>query len=206
MVTVDGNVEDLRLAIVSEARAEAEELKKTAQTKADAIRHRGEAEAKAARENIVNQARQEADRLRAQAAAAARLKSRSIELGQREKLLDGVFAAVAKELERTSERKDYNEIVKRLVREALAQLHVDKAEILADQKAQGVLDAKTLAAISADLKIEVSMGPALDHGHGVIVQTPDGHLNFDNTLETRLARMQNPLRSDVFRLLTGENA
>jgi len=134
MVTVDGNVEDLRLAIVSEARAEAEELKKTAQTKADAIRHRGEAEAKAARENIVNQARQEADRLRAQAAAAARLKSRSIELGQREKLLDGVFAAVAKELAKISERKDYNEIVKRLVREALAQLHVDKAEILADQK------------------------------------------------------------------------
>jgi len=40
----------------------------------------------------------------------------------------------------------------------------------------------------------------------VIVQTPDGHLNFDNTLETRLARMQNPLRADVFRLLTGENA
>jgi vacuolar-type H+-ATPase subunit E/Vma4 len=206
MVTVDGNVEDLRLAIVSEARAEAEEFKKAAQAKAEAIRQRGRDEAKAARETILEQAEQEAERLRAQAAAAARLKSRSIELAQREKLLDRVFAAVAKELPAIGKREDYGEIAKHLVSEGLSQLHVDKAEILADQLTQRALDSKMLEAISSDLKIDVSMGPALDQGHGVIVQTSDGHLSFDNSFETRLARMRGPLRADVFRLLTGESA
>ncbi|MFN2120872.1 MAG: V-type ATP synthase subunit E [Anaerolineales bacterium] len=206
MVSVDGNVEDLRLAIVSEARAEAEELKKAAQSRADAVRQRGQADAKAARESIVAQARQEAERLRSQVVATARLKSRSIELAQREKLLDRVFAAVAKELAAIGEREEYREIAQRLLREALAQLHVEKAEVLADRVTQGVLDRKTLDSVASDLKIDLTMGPGLEHGHGVIVQTPDGHLNFDNTLETRLARMQGPLRADVFRLLTGEGA
>jgi vacuolar-type H+-ATPase subunit E/Vma4 len=206
MVTVDGNVEDLRLAIVSEARAEAEELKKAAQSKAEEIRQRGQAEANAARQNIVAQAHQEADRLRAQAAASARLKSRSIELAQREKLLDRVFAAVAKELAGIDERDDYREIAQGLLREALGQLHVEKAEILADRLTQGVLDREILDAVSDGLKMQLAMGPELEQGHGVIVQTPDGHLNFDNTLETRLARMRAPLRADVFRLLTGGDA
>jgi vacuolar-type H+-ATPase subunit E/Vma4 len=206
MVTVDGNVEDLRLAIVSEARAEAEELKKAAQSKADEIRQRGQAEANAARENIVAQAHQEADRLRAQATASARLKSRSIELAQREKLLDGVFAAVGKQLAGIGEREDYREIAQGLLRGALAQLHAEKAEILADGITQGVLDREMLEAMSDDLKMQVTMGADLKDRHGVIVQTPDGHLSFDNTLETRLARMRGPLRADVFRLLTGEDA
>jgi V/A-type H+-transporting ATPase subunit E len=206
MVTMDGNIEDLRLAIVSEARAEADELSKTAQSKAEAIRSRAQAEAQAARAEILENARQEAERLRAQAGASARLKSRSLELSEREKILDGVFAAAASKLASIGERKDYREIAAHLTREALTQLQVDKAVILADDHTRGLLDKQTVGDLSSELKVALSLGPALKQGRGVMVQTEDGHLKFDNTLETRLARMQNGLRAEVFRLLTGEGA
>ena len=44
----------------------------------------------------------------------------------------------------------------------------------------------------------------LEKGTGVVVETHDGHLQYDNTLETRLNRLQNLLRSPVYHLLMGE--
>jgi vacuolar-type H+-ATPase subunit E/Vma4 len=53
--------------------------------------------------------------------------------------------------------------------------------------------------------VQLQAGPVFDQGIGVIVETMDGHLQFDNTLETRLSRMQNSLRARVYELLTGES-
>ena len=50
------------------------------------------------------------------------------------------------------------------------------------------------------------MGEALEAGTGVLVQPPDGHLQFDNTLENRLGRMQSALRAEVYRVLTGASS
>ena len=58
--------------------------------------------------------------------------------------------------------------------------------------------------ISKELKAELSIGSPLDQGIGVIVDASNGHLHYDNTLETRLTRLQNGLRSTVYRLLIGE--
>jgi vacuolar-type H+-ATPase subunit E/Vma4 len=41
-------------------------------------------------------------------------------------------------------------------------------------------------------------------GTGVMVDADDGRLHYDNTLETRLGRLQGSLRSPVFRVLQGE--
>ena len=48
------------------------------------------------------------------------------------------------------------------------------------------------------------MGDVLEEGTGVIVDASDGHLHFDNTLETRLSRLQSSLRSSVYHVLMGE--
>jgi vacuolar-type H+-ATPase subunit E/Vma4 len=51
----------------------------------------------------------------------------------------------------------------------------------------------------------VQLGTSLTEGTGVIVETAEGHRQYDNTLEARLSRLQEELRSPVYRLLLGES-
>ncbi len=204
MVTVDGNVQELTLAIVGEARAEADELRNQAQTKADGIRKRATSDADRERQAILLKATEEAERLRAQGLATARLRARSLQLEHREKLLNKVFTAVAERLPAVPERKDYDTIARGLAREALSQLHAPKVQLLADAATRRVLTSAVIDKIAKELEVDVSLGDVLPRGLGVVAQTDDQHLQFDNTLETRLARLKSALRAPVYDILVGD--
>ena len=197
------DIEMLARAIMVEAHDEANQLQVEAKEKADAIRKRAQAVAEAERKVILDRAKQDADRLRSQASATAQLKSRSIQLEQREKLLDGVFEEVKKQLDGVKKRSDYNAIAAMLVREALTQLKVTEAEVRADESTWKLLN---LAEISKELNGQFSMGSKLEEGTGIVVDAAGGKLHYDNTLETRLSRLQGTLRSSVYKVLMGEKA
>jgi vacuolar-type H+-ATPase subunit E/Vma4 len=205
MNSVEENVETLSRAILSEARDETQQLKVDAEAKAQAIHQRAQEQADAGRKAILEEATLEAERLRSQAIATAQLKARAIELEHREKLLERVFKAVRQQLPSIPQRPDYEKIVDRLLREALVQLHAGKAEIHADKLTQKILIKSVLDEISKDAKVQLSMGKVLEQGMGVMVEAADGHLHFDNTLETRLSRLQGRLRSSVYQILIGES-
>jgi V-type H+-transporting ATPase subunit E len=203
MKTEAQDIEMLAQAIMLEAKDEAEQLQVEAKEKADAIRKRAQAEAEAERKLILDRAKQEADRLKSQASATAQLKARSTQLEAREKLLDSVFEEVKKQLASAKKRPDYADIVKMLTREALTQLKATEAEIRADESTQKVLK---LDEIAKELNGKFSSGAKLEEGTGVVVSASGGKLNYDNTLETRLSRLQGTLRSSVYKVLMGEKA
>ncbi|MFN3491356.1 MAG: V-type ATP synthase subunit E [Anaerolineales bacterium] len=203
MKTEAQDIELLAQAIMLEAKDEAEQLQLEAKEKADAIRKRAQAEAEAERKLILDRAKQEADRLKSQASATAQLKARSTQLEAREKLLDSVFEEVKKQLDSVKKRPDYADIVKMLTREALTQLKATEAEIRADESTQKVLKLDELA---KELNGKFTFGSKLEEGTGVAVSASGGKLNYDNTLETRLSRLQSTLRSSVYKVLMGEKA
>jgi vacuolar-type H+-ATPase subunit E/Vma4 len=200
------DIEMLQRAILSEVHDETEQIKAEAKAKADAIRKRAQSQAEAERKAILDQARQDAERLRSQAIATAQLKARSLQLAYREQLLDRVFKTVREKLPEVQKRPDYDQIAAMLLREALMQLRVNKAEIRADQVTQNSLQKKALDDISKELKGQFTMGDPLEEGTGVIVNAADGKLHYDNTLETRLNRLQSTLRASVYKVLIGEQA
>jgi len=197
------DIELLAQAIMLEARDEAEQLQIEAKEKANAILKRAQSEAESEAKVILDRAKQEADRLKSQASATAQLKARSAQLEAREKLLDSVFEEVKKQLDGVKKRADYADIVKMLTREALTQLNTKEAEIRADESTQKVLK---LDDIAKDLNGKFSSGAKLEEGTGVVVSASGGKLNYDNTLETRLSRLQSTLRSSVYKVLMGEKA
>jgi vacuolar-type H+-ATPase subunit E/Vma4 len=203
MKTEAEDIEMLERAIMVEAREEADQLRAEAKKKADAIRQRAQAEAEAERKAILDRAKQDADRFRSQASASAQLQSRSTQLEQREKLLDNVFAEVKKQLDGVKKRSDYGAIVAMLAHEALTQLKATEAEVQADEATQKVLK---LDEISKELNGKFSLGNKLEEGTGIVVSASDGKLYYDNTLETRLNRLQSTLRSSVYKMLMGEKA
>ena len=198
------DIEMLERAILTEARDEAEQIKAEAREKAEAIRKRAQEQAESERRAILERAKQDADRLRGQAVATAQLKARSAQLTGREQLLDRVFEAVKEKLPEIQKRPDFDAIAAMMLREALSQLRVNKAQIKADEATRKSLQKGALDEISRELKGEFTLGDALEEGTGVVVDAADGKLHYDNTLETRLNRLQGTLRSSVYQLLIGE--
>jgi V/A-type H+/Na+-transporting ATPase subunit E len=204
MKTEVEDIEMLQRAILSEARDEAEQIKAEAKEKADAIRKRAQEQAEQERKAILDLANQDVERLRGQAVATGQLKARSSQLASREQLLDRVFKTVKEKLPDIQKRSDYDQIAALLLREALVQLRVNKAEIRADKLTKNILEKSALGDISKELKGQFTMADALDEGMGVIVDAADGKLHYDNTLETRLDRLQGELRATVYKILNGE--
>jgi vacuolar-type H+-ATPase subunit E/Vma4 len=201
----DENVETLSRAILSEAQDETEQVKAEAQSKSEAIKQRAQAQADSERKAILEQASQEAERIRSQALATAQLKARALELEHREKLLERVFKAVRQQLPSIQQRADYNLIAIQLVQEGITQLNAKNVNLRADKSTQKILTNQGLDRISEKMNANISFGTTLEKGIGVFVETAEGHLHFDNTLEIRLNRLQNGLRSSVYRLLLGES-
>jgi len=198
------DIEMLERAILTEARENADQIKAEAKEKVEAIRKRGQERAEAERKAILERAQQDAERLRSQAVATAQLKARSLELARREQLLDRVFKAAKEKLPELQKQPEYNQIAAMLLREALSQLNVKKAEIRADEITQKSLKMGALDEISRELDGEFAITGTLEEGTGVVVDAAEGKLHYDNTLETRLRRLQGDLRSSVYRVLTGE--
>jgi len=198
------DIDLLARAILTEARDEAEQMQAEAKEKAEVIRKRALEQAESERKLILDQANQDAERLRSQSMATAQLKARSTQLESREKLLDGVFEEVKKQLDAVKNRPDYDAIAALLLREALTQLRVKTAEVKADESTQKALRKGALDEISKELKGEFSLAGTLDEGTGIVVDAAGGKIHYDNTLETRLSRLQNTLRSSVYKVLMGE--
>jgi len=203
MKTEEQDIELLARAIMSEARKSAEQLHVEAREKADAIHKHAQEQAASERKAILARAQEEADRLRSQSSATSQLKARSTQLEQREKVLNNVFDQVRKQLIEVKKRPDYREIAAMLAREALTQLKTAEAEISADETAQRSLK---LDELSRELNGKFIVGKTLEEGTGVVVSAAEGKLYYDNTLETRLERLQNSLRSSVYKTLIGEKA
>jgi vacuolar-type H+-ATPase subunit E/Vma4 len=204
MKTEAQDIDMLERAILTEARDEAEQIKAEAKEKADAIRQRAQGQAEAERKAILDRAREDAERIRGQAVATAQLKSRSVELAHREQLLDRVFKAVKEKLRDVQDHPDYEQITAMLLREAVSQLRVKKADVRSDETSQKFLKKSVLSEISKELEAELTIGDVLEDGTGVVVDAADGKLHYDNTLGTRLNRLHSTLRSSVYQILTGE--
>jgi vacuolar-type H+-ATPase subunit E/Vma4 len=201
MKTEEQDIELLARAIMAEARDEAERLHAEAREKAESIRKRAQDQAESERKAILARAKEDADRLRSQSSATSQLKLRSMQLERREKVLNDVFDEVRRQLQTVKTRTDFGAIATMLAREALTQLKAADAEVRADEATQKAL---RLNDLSRELNGKFTFGKTLEAGTGVVVSAAGGKLHYDNTLETRLSRLQGSLRSSVYKVLTGE--
>jgi len=198
------DVEALERAIKGDAREEADQILADAQARAEDIRQQAQAQADTERQTILQRARQEAETLCSHAAAAAQLEAQTLKLKRREQLLERVFVAARQQLASAPGWPDYEQIARRLVHEAVERLGADEVLVRADEGTQRVLGDKMLADLRKELGVDLRIGAPLTRGTGLVLETPDGHRRYDNTLETRLARMQDGLRAPVYHILMGE--
>ncbi len=205
MSPVDDNMQALQQAVMSEAQAEADRILSEANAKAESIRQNAREQAEAERKRILERASQEAERIRRQAIATAQIKARTIQLEHRENILAKVFDATRGQLSGVQQWSDYDHIASDLLREGIRRLESSSVKIHADEATLQCLTKETLEKISKETDVKVKVNEPLKKETGVIVESEDGRRRYDNTLETRLSRMQDELRSPVYHLLMGES-
>jgi V/A-type H+-transporting ATPase subunit E len=205
MNSEEESIQSLAHAVLAEANRDVEQILAEARQKADQIRAEAQNQAEAERTKILEHASQEAERIHSQAIATAHLRARTLKLEQRELLLNKVFEQARQKLASIQKGPDYEKVAIALLKEALAHLGSNTAIILADMETQKIFTTDVLASVEKEIGAKLELGKPLQKGMGMIVQTKDGHRQYDNTFETRLMRMQDSLRNPVYRLLMGES-
>ena len=148
MNTEEESIQALSRVVLTEARAEVEHTLAEAQQKAQAIRGEAREQAATERTRLMADANQEAARLHSQAIAAAQLKARTLQLEQREILLNSVFEQARQQIADVEKSPQYQAIAKALLKEALERLGGNSALVRADSVTAGVLTPAVLESIS----------------------------------------------------------
>jgi vacuolar-type H+-ATPase subunit E/Vma4 len=198
------NIRALQQAIIEDVAGEAAQVLADARSQAEAVRAEAETQANAEREARLQRARQAAETVHDQTAASAQIEAQTLRLKRREQLLARAFADARGQLASAPQWPDYPEVARRLVHEGVEILRAEEIVVRADAATGRVLDNRVLGELGQELGVRLNAGEPLSGGTGVVVETADGHRRYDNTLETRLARMQDSLRTPVFRILAGE--
>jgi vacuolar-type H+-ATPase subunit E/Vma4 len=198
-------IQTLTGAILAEAQQEAQQILAEAEAKAADIRHRAEVQASSESAERLQLAEVEVQTLHTHTIAAAQLDAQTLKLQKREELLTEVFERVRQQLSALPQSEGYAVLVRPLTREAVENLSVEGDIVLrTDPATQALLDSALQADLGQELGVHLTAGSPLEQGTGIIAETPDGHRKYDNTLEARLARMQERLRAPVYRILMGE--
>lgn len=199
-------VQALERAIMEIAEEEAQVILDEARAKADSIHRQAQDKAEIESEHIREEARQTAQNLLDQTRAKAQLAAQMLKLRRREQVLTHTFDKVRQRLATLPQQPDYADIVRRLIREAATYMGDSAFIVQADTATERVLDNAFLEDITQQLNVRFERGPQLEEGTGIVLTTPDGHRRYDNTLETRLTRVQDSVRSTVFHMLAGDTA
>ncbi len=205
MITATDNIDMLSQTVLADARAATEKVLAEARAKAEAVRQKYREDAAAERAKILERAKQDSERLQRETVATAQLKGRTQQLAEREKQLDKVFQGANQQLKDVLDWDEYPQVARQMLREALVHLGAPSAQVRMDAATRRALKDDVVAEVSKELKVEVNFGEELDEEIGVIAETADGRMRYDNTLQTRLERMQNALRTPVYHLLMGES-
>jgi vacuolar-type H+-ATPase subunit E/Vma4 len=199
-----GDIRSLETVITTEARQDAAKITAETESHIESIKRQALEQADRQRNAILKQAQEKVETLQSQAVTSAQLEAQTLKLERRETLLARVMSEARRRLAGVTEWPEYSSVVRHLIREGVEVLGAESLVIQADETTRRMLDDHVLAALQEDLAVQLELGAPLERGTGVVIVTADGHRRYDNTLETRLARMQAALRTPVYHILMGE--
>lgn len=174
-----------------------QEIKRTAESLAERIREEAKAEGEKLRDQHIASA-ERAIALERSAILSAQEKNKLEILRTKDEIFHTAFHEAEKHLETIRGDERYREFLKRVVislsdeMEGSFTLHIDERDL------------DLCRDIGASLGLDLPFIPDISCMGGVVAYSPDGSLIVRNTLESRLKRSKEVLRSEIFRILHGD--
>ncbi len=203
---LDDGIRTLSEQILADARRQAAEIKEQAQKQAQARASRAQRDANEEAARVLEGARHRGDRERRQAMAAGELDAKQALLAQKEELIAGAFSAATDRLARISNPA----LLSQLIGEAATVLGGGDLVVQVNARDQSIatqpfldeMAARLAGTLGTRVRLRLAETPAPILG-GCRLTSSDGRVAFDNSYETRLERVRDTLRVEVYNILAG---
>jgi V/A-type H+-transporting ATPase subunit E len=190
--------ENLLKSVEESALEKERELQKNAKKQADAIRSAAKEQAEEIQGRTIKEAETSAAIERNKQLFLAKGAIKEQALKSREKVFEAAFEAAGQRLNRLRQDDTYPAVFRRLTEETVSAMgetpfvvHVDRRDL--------DLCKNTLAA----LKISCEIRTDLECMGGLVASSPDGHITISNTIESRLERVREHKRLEIYAVLAG---
>ena len=184
--------------IREDSEKEVERIIGEAKKKSEEIIKKSEKDGKKRYEELIIQGKKNAELEKQRIIANARLQAKKLILETKESIIEKTFSLAEKKLRDMVSSDEYENILRKLIEEAISSIPDKQLQILCDER-----DRELLRKIIKEFpRVELSEENISTIG-GIIVKSKDGRIQVDNTFETRIERMRNDLRVKVARILFG---
>ncbi|MDA7941186.1 MAG: V-type ATP synthase subunit E family protein [Nitrosopumilus sp.] len=139
-------------------------------------------------DRIISDGKKEADKVSRQLVGGAELAARNRELVALEEAVDRVFERALEQVAGA----DHSKVAARLLEEAARTLGTDEMVVSTNAASRGAVEAALSGFKGASLSPD-----AIDCMGGVVARAADGSMEFDNTIDARVARMKPLIRKEI---------
>jgi len=202
-------IKDGLLAIANEVledvRKEAETLILDSEREAKETLARAKGEAEKAYTEIVDEAKQKAEVEKRKIASLAELEMKHRVLQKKEEMVEKVFEKALVKLKEYVQTAEYNNYLLGLIQQSAERVGSKSLIVYVNAKDKAWLSQGNLKRLSTKLRVNLTLGDKTEECMGGCkVQSSDGRMIYDNTLENRLEQLRPALRHEVARILFGE--
>ena len=143
-------------------------------------------------DRILSEGKKEAEKLEKQIIGNADLDSRNKQLVLVEESIEKVFDKAIKKIQDADRNSDYSKLISSMLEESIRTIGTPDVIIQTNSKDKSVVQSLLSKFPSATLSNDV-----IDCLGGIKVQSKDGTMKFDNTIDARLERLKPLIRKDI---------
>jgi len=205
------SIKDGLLAITNEVledvQKEAQAIVLKAETEAKQILNTAKEQADQNYQTIITQAKGKAENERRKIASVTEVEIRNRLLQTKEELVDAAFEKTLTKLEEFTTTKEYNDYLLNLIEQAVKRINSKNLLMQVNAKDKTLLKQTTLNALSKKLNCKLTFsGKTEKFIGGCKIETEDGKITCDNTIDNRLRELKPVLRVEVAKILFEEEA
>jgi V/A-type H+/Na+-transporting ATPase subunit E len=191
--------------VLSDVQKETEEIIKRAETEAKEMLRIAKQEADQRYREELNLAKATAVAERRKIASITEVEMRNHILQTKEDLVDNAFQKAVARFKSYVETKEYRTYMLILIEETAKKIERKDLTIQVNAKDAEWLTQEKIDSLAQKLHLELKLSKSSDQFiGGCIVQTSDGKIIYNNTIDNRLEELKPTLRVEVARILFGE--
>lgn len=143
-------------------------------------------------DKIIADGKKEADKIEKQIVGSSDLESRNKQLLLVEESVDKVFKQALDQISNTERSGDYSNLIKTMLNEATKILGTTDVKVYTSSKDKDIVQSALTEFSGAEMASDT-----IDCLGGVKIQSKDGAMTFDNTIDARIERLKPLIRKEI---------
>jgi V/A-type H+-transporting ATPase subunit E len=199
----DTSSDILQQEIREQSQKEAESILEQAEKDARSILDKAGREAESIYSEIIKKAKEQAEGIRKRILSGVHLEIKNQQLRNRETIISELFQKLKDKFDLVRESKAYGDILEKFITEGVYALQETDFRIVPGKLEQKWLTPEFLHQIEKDgssalgRPVKLHLSPETISEAGVIIESGDGRVRFDNRFSARMQRMQGTMRQFI---------